>query len=58
MDWLVQLCIVELGLFIIFTSLAYVMQKGFLTLFGPGYLFSLFLAFSMVIRMRQTVDAG
>lgn len=50
--------IVEAGLFILFTPLAYLMQKGFLTLFGVGYLFSLFLAFGVIIRMRKTVETG
>jgi membrane-bound metal-dependent hydrolase YbcI (DUF457 family) len=50
--------IVEAGLFVIFTPLAYIMQKGFLSLFGVGYLFSLFLAFGVIIRMRKTVEAG
>jgi membrane-bound metal-dependent hydrolase YbcI (DUF457 family) len=49
---------VEVVLFVIFTPLAYLMQKGFLTLFGIGYLFSLFLAFGVIIRMRKTVEAG
>ncbi len=47
----------EAGLFVILTPLAYLMQNGSLTLFGVGYLFSLFLAFGVIIRMRQTVEA-
>ena len=45
-------------LFVIFSPLAYVMTKGFQTLFGALYLFSLFMVFFVTIRLRQTIDAA
>jgi membrane-bound metal-dependent hydrolase YbcI (DUF457 family) len=48
----------EFVLFVIFTPLAYIMTRGFLTIFGAVYLFSLILVFFITIRMRQTVDAA
>jgi membrane-bound metal-dependent hydrolase YbcI (DUF457 family) len=48
----------ELVLFVIFTPLAYSMTRGFLTVFGAFYLFSLFMVFFVTIRMRKTVDAA
>ena len=48
----------EFGLFIIFTPLVYVMTKGFPTIFGVLYLFSLFMTFFVTIRMRKTVEAA
>jgi hypothetical protein len=50
--------ILAAALFIIFTPLAYIMTKGFLTIFGAFYLFSLFMAFFVTIRMRKTVEAA
>lgn len=50
--------IFEIVLFAIFTPLAYSMTRGFLTIFGAVYLFSLFLVFFITIRMRKTVDAA
>jgi membrane-bound metal-dependent hydrolase YbcI (DUF457 family) len=50
--------ILELVLFVIFTPLAYLMPRGFLTIFGAAYLFSLFMVFFVTIRMRETVDAA
>lgn len=50
--------IFELVLFVIFTPLVYIMTRGFLTIFGAVYLFSLFLAFFVTIRMRRTVEAA
>jgi membrane-bound metal-dependent hydrolase YbcI (DUF457 family) len=50
--------ILEFVLFVIFTPLAYLMTKGFLTIFGALYLFSIFMAFFVTIRMRQTVEAA
>jgi len=49
--------IFEIVLFVVFTALAYIMTKGFLTLFGAFYLFSLFMVFFVTIRMRGTVEA-
>jgi len=43
-------------LLLVFTPLAYVMTKGFLTLFGVFYLISLTAAFVITIRMRRTVE--
>lgn len=50
--------ILETALFVIFTPLAYIMTKGFLTIFGALYLFSLFMTFFVTIRMRKTVEAA
>ena len=52
--WLV----LEAALFVLFTPLAYIMTKGFLTIFGAFYLFSIFMAFFVTIRMRKTVEAA
>ena len=50
--------ILEIVLFIVFTPLAYIMTKGFLTIFGAVYLFSLFVVFFVTIRMRETIEAA
>jgi len=50
--------IFEVVLFVIFTPLAYIMTKGFLTIFGAFYLFSLFMVFFVTIRVRETVEAA
>lgn len=50
--------ILEVAFFVIFTPLAYLMTKGFLTVFGAVYLFSLFMTFFVTIRMRNTVEAA
>jgi hypothetical protein len=50
--------ILEIALFIVFTPLAYIMTKGFQTIFGAFYLFSLFMIFFVTIRMRKTVEAA
>ena len=50
--------ILEAALFVIFTPLVYIMTKGFLTIFGAFYLFSLFMTFFVTIRMRKTVAAA
>jgi len=47
----------EFALFVIFTPLAYMMTKGYLTIFGALYLFSIFMTFFVTIRMRKTVEA-
>jgi membrane-bound metal-dependent hydrolase YbcI (DUF457 family) len=44
-------------LFVVFTPLSYIMQKGFQTLDGVFYLISLTAALVITIRMRQTVEA-
>ena len=49
---------VEFVLFVVFTPLAYLMTKGYLTAFGALYLFSLFMTFFVTIRMRKTVEAA
>lgn len=51
--WLV----VQSVLFVIFTVLVFVMEAGFMTIYGAVYLLSLFLAISVTIRMRGTVEA-
>jgi hypothetical protein len=48
----------EFALFGIFVPLAYIMTKGYLTIFGALYLFSLFAVFFVTIRMRKTVEAS
>lgn len=48
----------EAALFVIFTPLVYIMTKGFLTIFGALYLFSIFMTFFVTIRMRKTVEAA
>ena len=42
---------------IVFTPLAYIMSRGFMTIFGVAYLISITAAFVITIRMRQTVEA-
>ena len=49
--------LLEAALFIIFTPLAFLLTKGFLTIFGAVYLFSLFMTFFVTLRMRATVEA-
>jgi membrane-bound metal-dependent hydrolase YbcI (DUF457 family) len=50
--WMIAMVV----LLVIFTPLAYIMSKGFLTIFGVGYLVSITAAFLITIRMRQTVE--
>jgi membrane-bound metal-dependent hydrolase YbcI (DUF457 family) len=50
--------IFQIVLFVVFTPLAYIMTKGFLTIFGALYLISIFMGFFVTIRMRQTVEAA
>ena len=49
--------IVQFALFVVFTALAFIMSKGFLTIFGAVYLLSLFLAFGVTLRMKKTVES-
>jgi hypothetical protein len=51
--WLV----LQAALFVIFTVLVFVMDKGFMTNYGAIYLLSLFLAMGVTIRMRGTLEA-
>jgi membrane-bound metal-dependent hydrolase YbcI (DUF457 family) len=44
-------------LLVVFTPLAYVMSKGYQTIYGVFYLVSITAAFVITIRMRQTVEA-
>jgi membrane-bound metal-dependent hydrolase YbcI (DUF457 family) len=48
---------IQAALFVVFTVLVYVMQKGFMTPYGAVYLLSLALAVGVTIRMRKTVEA-
>jgi membrane-bound metal-dependent hydrolase YbcI (DUF457 family) len=48
---------VELDLFLIFTALAFFLQKVFMIPYGLVYLLSLGLAIGVTIRMRKTADA-
>lgn len=50
--------ILQAALFLIFTPLAFLMQKGFLTLYGAAYLFSIATAFGITICMRRTIEAA
>ncbi|MEI6290386.1 MAG: metal-dependent hydrolase, partial [Chloroflexota bacterium] len=50
--------LLEAVLFIVFTPLAFLLTKGFLTIFGAFYLFSLFMTFFVTLRMRETVEAA
>lgn len=50
--------VVQGALFIIFTPLVYVLQKGFVVPFGGLYLLSLGLAFGITLRMRETIEAS
>jgi len=43
-------------LLVVFTPLAYLMSKGFLTIYGAAYLVSITAAFWITIRMRRTVE--
>jgi membrane-bound metal-dependent hydrolase YbcI (DUF457 family) len=47
----------QIVLFVIFTVLVFVMDGGFLTIYGAVYLLSLFLAIGVTIRMRGTIEA-
>ena len=49
--------IVQFVLFVAFTVMVYLMDRGFMTVYGALYLLSLFLAFGIAIRMRETVEA-
>jgi membrane-bound metal-dependent hydrolase YbcI (DUF457 family) len=49
--------IAMVALLVIFTPLAYLMSKGFVTVFGAFYLVSITAAFVITIRMRKTVEA-
>ena len=48
---------IHLALFVVFTILVYVVQKGFMTPYGAVYLLSLGLAIGITIRMRKSVEA-
>lgn len=48
--------IIQAVLFVVFTVLVYMMQKGFMTPYGAIYLLSLGLAIGVTIRMRETVE--
>lgn len=48
----------EAILFVVFLVLAYMLSKGFLTIFGAIYLLSLGLAIGVVIRMRATIESS
>jgi membrane-bound metal-dependent hydrolase YbcI (DUF457 family) len=44
-------------LFAVFMVMVYMMESGFMTIFGAVYLLSLGLAFGITIRMRDTIEA-
>lgn len=58
LGWLGNWQAIMLVLFVVFTPLAYWMQKGFLTLYGALYLVSITAAFAITLRMRATIDAA
>jgi membrane-bound metal-dependent hydrolase YbcI (DUF457 family) len=47
---------IQFALFVIFTIAAFVMGKGFTTIYGAMYLLSLFFAIAMTFRMRKTIE--
>ena len=49
--------ILQLVLFVVFTPLVYLLDKGFMIPFGALYLLSLGLAIGVAIRMRTTIEA-
>ena len=51
--WMVAMLV----LLVVFTPLAYLMSKGFMTIFGVFYLVSITAAFVITLRMRKTVEA-
>lgn len=50
--WIIAMVV----LLVIFTPLAYLMSKGFQTIYGAFYLISLTAAFIITIQMRKTVE--
>jgi membrane-bound metal-dependent hydrolase YbcI (DUF457 family) len=50
--------IVMIILLVIYTPLAFFMTKGFLTIFGAGYLLAITSGFAITIRMRRTLEAS
>lgn len=58
-DFIRALCIWTIAmivLLVVFTPLAYLMSKGFQTIFGVFYLISLTASFVITIRMRKTIE--
>ena len=51
--WMIAMAV----MLVVFTPLAYIMSKGFLTIYGVAYLIAITAAFVITIRMRQTVEA-
>ena len=49
---------IQFVLFAFFSVAGFVMQKGFMTLYGAFYLLSLFLAIAMTFRMVKTIEAA
>jgi membrane-bound metal-dependent hydrolase YbcI (DUF457 family) len=48
---------IQIGLFLVFTVLVYLLHKGYMSPYGMIYLLSLALAIGVTIRMRKTVEA-
>lgn len=48
--------ILQFGLFILFTCLVYLMDQGFMTIYGLAYLLSLGLSWGITIRIRDVLD--
>jgi membrane-bound metal-dependent hydrolase YbcI (DUF457 family) len=46
----------QLILFLIFLPLVYVMESGFMTIYGTAYLLSLIVAAVITLQMRQTIE--
>jgi len=44
-------------LLVVFAPLAYIMSKGFLTVYDIAYLVAISASFIITIQMRQTVEA-
>jgi membrane-bound metal-dependent hydrolase YbcI (DUF457 family) len=49
---------IQFALFVLFTIAAFVMEKGFTTIYGALYLLSLFFAIAITFRVSKTVEAA
>ena len=49
---------IQFALFILFTIAAFVMGKGFTTIYGAFYLLSLFFAIGVTLRLNKTIEAA
>jgi membrane-bound metal-dependent hydrolase YbcI (DUF457 family) len=49
---------IQFALFVLFTIAGFVMQKGFMTIYGLLYLLSLFFAIGVTFRMSKTIEVA